>query len=170
VSVRPIVNQFSGLVLALAAMGSDAFANEPTPEVQLVEAFQSHCIATSADMAPFTGKLELRGTAYLTDDTHVNVWGMSLAVREAPHRKIEVHFAEHRRMCSASLAFADKAVVMAALKERLALGEGTTVARKEITFESTSWKTRVGEHEAFVEFGASGAADRMLSVVVGEPP
>jgi hypothetical protein len=156
-------------------MGSDAFANEPTPEVQLVEAFQSHCVATIADLAPFKSKLQLRGIATLTDDTHVNVWGLTLAVREAPHRKIEVHFAEHRRICSASLAFADKVVVMAALKERLALGEGTTIARKETTFESesTSWTTRIGEIEAVVEFSVlthTSAADRMLTLTVGGRP
>ena len=174
-SVRPTVDRFRGLVLALAAMGSNAFANEPTPEIQLVEAFQSHCIATLADLAPFKSKLQLRGTAYLTDDMHVDLWGLTLAVRAAPHRKIEVHFAEHRRMCSASLAFADKAVVKAALKEKLALGEGTTRARKETTFESetTSWTTRIGEIDALVEFSVlthTGAADRMLSLSVGERP
>jgi hypothetical protein len=159
-------------------MRVDTSAHAPTPEVKLVEAFQSHCIATVATSTPFKSKLQLRGVATLDDHTHVEVWGLTLAAGADPPRGLEVHFAmrsEHQRMCSASLAFADKAVVIDALKDRLALGEGSTTSRKEATFESEStiWTTRINEIEAVIEFSIlthAGAAERNLTLFVGGRP
>ena len=176
----------AGLALIASSLPAATAAQGPTLEMQLVQAFQTYCMASAADPKRVSAELH----EFYRTGAGRSAWttkGLDLVITKEPYNRVRVLFDEppgYPRTCSADVTptLIDKQVVIASLERDLGLGAGTSTVLPEITpkvggsprgprpkTDLTLWQTTVNNTKAEIEFRlAEGGAPRLtLSVRVG---
>jgi hypothetical protein len=165
--------------MVLAAGINPASAQQGAAEASFVQAFQSYCVSTGADLDRFEDKVPRPGSVWrdpprLSDGSRVRLTGTTTLIGNDQHRRIGVQIGERQgaeglvRTCEAQVAFADKPGILAAL----AFGEGSTriALDRGAEVEVTSWTVNVGGVAAVVELRIptyAGIAGRTLTLAMG---
>jgi hypothetical protein len=157
-----------GLALMASSLPGMAAAQDPTPEMRLVQAFQTYCMATAADAKRVAadvrevGQTHVRGT--LTEIT----MGLDLVIEKDPYSRVRILFdgppggQTHTCRVDVSPEPVDARIALAALERDLGLGAGVSTVLPERRnnphsggghprIELTHWKTHLDDAEAEIE-------------------
>ncbi len=157
-----------GLALVASSLPGMAAAQEPTPEMRLVQAFQTYCMATAADAKRVAADLREVGQTHVRGALAERTMGLDLVIKKEPYSRVRILFdgppGGPTDTCRVDVwpEPVDLRIVLAALERDLGLGPGVSTVLPERRhnphsggghprIELTRWKTRLDDTEAEIE-------------------
>jgi hypothetical protein len=162
-----------GLALMASSLPGVAAAQEPAPEMRLVQAFQTYCMATAANAKRVAADLREVGQTHVRGALTEVTMGLDLVIEKEPYNRVRILFdgppGGQTHTCRVDVwpQPVDRRIVVGALERDLGLGAGASTVLPERRndphsggghprIELTHWKTRLDAAEAQIELRAAG--------------
>lgn len=161
-----------GLALIASSLPGVAAAQELTPEMRLVQAFQTYCMASAADAKRVAADLQEFYRTTVNGSLSSIARGLDLVIAHEPYSRVRILFDGHpggpTHTCRVDVwpQPVDTRIVIAAIERDLGLGPGSSTVVPERRhnphwggghprIELTHWKTRLDDTEAEIELRAT---------------